>query len=202
MAALRVASIADPAETRARRLWTRQEYDRMAETGVFGPEERVELIDGEVLVVSPQNEPHFVAIEKTAEAARTAFGPGHWVRAQGPLALGPDSEPEPDVAVVVGGPDDYADHPTTALLVVEVALSTLAFDRGDKAGLYARAGIADYWLLNLVDRQLEVYRDPGALPDGRTGYRSRTMLAPSDAVRALSAPEVEIAVEALLPKSR
>jgi Uma2 family endonuclease len=203
VAALRVERVADPIEPGVRpRRWTRDEYYRMAEAGIFGPEERLELVDGEVLVVSPQKEPHFVAIDASADALRVAFGAGHWVRTQGPLSLGQDSDPEPDVAVVVGTRHDYTDHPTTALLVIEVSLTTLAYDRETKASLYARAGILDYWILNLVERQIELNRDPGPLPDDRVGYRRRTVLKPGDAVRPLARPDAEIPVEALLPRAR
>ena len=201
MTALRTESVAEPvAEVVRPRRWTRAEYDAIAEAGIFGPEERLELIDGEVLVVSPPSEPHVVGAHKSTDAARAAFGPGYTVRQQAPLALGLDSEPEPDVAVVAGSPEDYDDHPTTALLVIEISRATLAYDRGTKASLYARAGIRDYWIANLVHRQLEVLRDPGPMPDGQIGYRSREVSKPGQTIAPLAKPDAPIAVEALLPK--
>jgi Uma2 family endonuclease len=148
------------------RRWTRAEYERMAETGVLRPDERVELLDGEILLVmTPQNSPHAAVIGKTEDVLRQTFGRGIWVRTQMPLILDPDSEPEPDLAVVPGSPSDYVqEHPRTALLVVEVADTTLEKDRGRKAATYARAGIPEYWIVNLVDHCLEVYRDPIASP--------------------------------------
>src|SRR5205823_6441463 len=96
------------------RRWTREEYYRAAELGLFRPDERLELIRGEIIVLSPQKPPHYVAIDSGADALKAAFGPGYWVRQQGPLVLGEDSEPEPDLLVVPGSSRDYRDHPTAA----------------------------------------------------------------------------------------
>lgn len=184
------------------RRWTREEYERLVETGIFHPEERVELLDGELVVMTPQKSIHATAIRLVEDALRIAFGSGHDVRAQLPLALDPDSEPEPDAAVVAGTPRDYRDaHPTTALLVVEVADTTLAFDRERKRSLYARAGIAEYWIVNLADRVLEVYRDPGPVPSAQYGrnYRVTQRLSASDSVSPLAAPRARITVSDLLP---
>ncbi len=184
------------------RRWTREEYERLIETGIFHPEERVELIDGELVVVTPQKSIHATAICLAEDVLRIAFGSGCNVRAQLPLALDPDSEPEPDVAVVAGTPRDYRDaHPTAALLVVEVADTTLAFDRERKGSLYARAGIAEYWIVNLADRVLEVHRDPGPVPSAQYGwsYRATQRLSASDSVSPLAAPRARIAVSDLLP---
>jgi Uma2 family endonuclease len=203
MAVVQVAPTVDPVEVGVRRrLWTREEYYRMAEAGIIRHDERLELIDGQVLLKVTQNHPHATGVSLAAEAARAAFGPGHWIRSQLPLTLGPFSDPEPDASVVVGEPDDYDDHPTTALLVVEVSDSTLAADRRLKASLYARAGLPDYWIVNLIDRQLEVLRDPGQLRDGEIGYRERTVLAPGQTISPLGKPDAEIAVESLFPKKR
>ena len=146
--------------TRLRR-FTRGEYEHMAASGVFQPDERVELVDGEIVTMSPQKARHAMVVHLVAKALEAAIGDGYLVRAQFPLSLDDVSEPEPDVAVVVGSAGDYRDgHPKTAVLIVEVADSTLAFDRGKKAAVYARAGIADYWIVNLVDGEVEVHRNP------------------------------------------
>ncbi len=183
------------------RRWTREEYYMMTEAGIFGPGERVELIEGAIINMTPQKSPHMAAIGLADEALRLAFGSGFHVRTQGPLALAPDSEPGPDAAVVRGTVRDYVKaHPTTALLVVEVSDTTLAFDRGPKAGLYARAGIPEYWIVNLNDRLLEVYRDPGPLPHNPSayGYPSARSFGPSDAVVPLGLP-VAVRIADLLP---
>src|SRR2546427_3694659 len=113
------------------RRWTRQEYDRMVEAGVLAPGERAELIDGEVLAMTPQGSLHATAVVLVEEALRAAFATGYVIRAQMPLALDPSSEP--DVAVVRGSPRDYRGaHPTSALLVVEGAEATLGYDRDPK----------------------------------------------------------------------
>jgi Uma2 family endonuclease len=192
------------AATFTRRRWTRDEYYRMAEAGVFKPGERVELIDGEVTLMSPQNEPHIVATTLAAEALRDAFGRAFHVRVQGPMTLAGPTEPEPDLAVVEGSPNDYlAGHPSNAAVVVEIAVSSLAADRSEKASLYARAGIADYWIVNLIGRRLEIYRDSIELASAPHGfaYRSPTILLPGQSVRPLARPDAEVAVDALLPRA-
>jgi len=184
------------------RLWTREEYLKMAEAGVFRPSERVELIGGRIVAMSPQNSPHFTAIRLVEEALRTIFGAGYDVRVQGPLDLSPSSQPEPDIAVVRGTVRDYASaHPTTALLVVEVSESSLAFDRGEKASLYANASIPEYWVVNLPDSRLEVYRDPIPMPGQLYGYgyRSCVRYLATDTVTPLAAPQGAIKVADLLP---
>ncbi|HZY90430.1 MAG TPA: Uma2 family endonuclease, partial [Gemmataceae bacterium] len=135
------------------RLWTREEFYRMAEFGWFDGQ-RAELIEGEVMVLRPQNWPHASTVDRAAEALRLALPAGFWVRAQLPLSLGTSSDPEPDVSVVLGHRSAYSGHPTGAVLVVEVSDSSLDYDRTRKASLYARAGIGDYWIVNLLDRQV------------------------------------------------
>src|SRR5687768_16535808 len=146
------------------RKWTRVEYERLADAEFFGPDDRLELIGGAMIFKEPQNSPHATGIVLVQRALTAAFGPGWIVRSQMPVALDDESEPEPDVAVVSGDPRDYRDaHPARPVLVVEVALARLQFDRDHKGSLYARAGLADYWIVNLPDRRLEVYRGP--VPD-------------------------------------
>jgi Uma2 family endonuclease len=188
-------------ETRTRR-FTRAEYERLIDLGVFQPGEDIELIGGELMVAEPQGVPHYTAIRKTAKALEAAFGPGWEVRTEGPIGLDDESEPEPDVAVVPGTPDDYARaHPSRPALTVEVAESSLALDRQRKGSLYARAGLPDYWVLNLVDRVLEVYREPApdsAAPFGWRYGRSEVFEA-SARVTPLAAPGSSIPVSQLLP---
>jgi Uma2 family endonuclease len=203
MAVVHAAPVADPTELGVRRrLWTRDEYYRMAEAGIIRPDERLELIDGQVLLKMTQNHPHAAAMSKVIRAALAMFGTAFWVRVQLPLAVGLYSDPEPDVAVVAGVEDDYDDHPTTALLVVEISDTTLAADRRLKASLYARAGLLDYWILNLVERQLEALRNPGQLRNGEIGYREQTILKPGQTISPLAKPDAEIAVDSLFPKKR
>jgi Uma2 family endonuclease len=186
-------------ETVRTRRWSRLEYERLVDQGFFGPDDRLELIQGHLIVKEPQNAPHVMAIALVADVLRAAFGPGWFVRQQFPLALGDWSEPEPDVSVVQGSPRDYPHaHPNRPVLVVEVSESRLRFDRTDKAAIYARAGIADYWIVNLVDRVLEVHRDPER--SGRQWrYRSVQRVAPDGEVSPLAAPGARIRVADLLP---
>jgi Uma2 family endonuclease len=183
------------------RLWTQDEFHRMAELGFFDGQ-RAELIEGEVVVLSPQKALHFTATDQAAELLRQSFGAGYHVRMQGPLDFGRHSEPEPDVAVVKGARASYRRrHPRTAVLVVEVSDTTLHSDRTRKAGLYARAGVADYWIINLVDRRLEVYRRPAADPEKPYGhgYRNATVLTAGQTVSPLAAPSIKLAVADLFP---
>jgi Uma2 family endonuclease len=182
--------------------WTRVEYERLIDLGAFRPGERLELVGGALLVCEPQGGPHFTAVGLVDDALRPVFGIGWTVRAQGPIALDEDSEPEPDIAVVPGSRRDHSRaHPSHPVLIVEVADSSLAFDRAEKGSLYARAGIADYWILNLPDQVLEVYREPAAAPHAPYGHRygATITLAPRDLVSPLAAPTAAILVASLLP---
>ena len=186
-------------ERRTRR-WSRIEYERLIDLGVFQPGDPIELIGGELLVAEPQGAPHYTSIQKTARVLERAFGPSWNVRTQGPMGLDEESEPEPDVAVVTGEPEDYGRaHPSRADLVVEVSESSLAFDRGHKGSVYARAGIADYWVVNLVDRILEVYRDPApdAVAPFGARYATREVLDPSRQISPLEASHARIHVRDL-----
>src|SRR2546428_7784999 len=144
-------------------LWRmlRSRYDRLVEAGIFGPEDRVELLDGLLVAREPQGERHATVVGLVRAALDKAFGSAYHIREEKPIALDEQSEPEPDVVVVPGRLRDYlAAHPSRPVLVVEVADTSLALDRLRKGGLYARAGIADYWVVNLIDEVLEVYREP------------------------------------------
>lgn len=174
--------------------WTRRDYHRMAETGLLRPDERTELVDGVIYTMSPQGTRHATVVHLVADALRSVL-PGAYLRLQVPLALGNYSEPEPDVAVVTGSPRDYLDdHPTAALLVVEVADSSLRHDRMRKLPLYARSGLPEVWIVDLAQRTLEVYREPG--PEA---YRSQTVLRSGDRVSPLSRPDAVFTVADLLP---
>src|SRR5512132_3732809 len=126
-------------EAKTRR-FSRVEYEKLIDLGVFQPGDAIELIGGELMVAEPQGAAHYTAIRKTARALEAAFGPGWDVRTQGPIGLDEASEPEPDIAVVPGSLDDYGRaHPSRPALTVEVAESSLGVDRQHKGSLYARA---------------------------------------------------------------
>jgi len=182
--------------------WTRIEYDRLIDKGVFGPKDRIELLGGLLVVREPQGGPHAMGIRMVEEALRGVFASGWDVRGQLPVALDDDSEPEPDISVVPGSFRDYRQaHPARAVLIVEVAESSLRLDRGEKGSLYARAGVPDYWIVNLVDHVLEVYRDPAADAGTPYGWRyaSVVTLRAGDAVRSLAAPHSSVPVVDLVP---
>ena len=178
------------------RRFTVNEYYRMADAGVIDMDERVELIDGVICQMSPEDSRHAAGIEIARQVLAAKLGSRFGLRMQHPLTLSEVTEPEPDVAVVEDpNPRAYADkHPTSAVLVIEVARSSLAKDLGTKANQYASARIPEYWVENLLDDCLEVLREP---EDGK--YTSRTTMRRGDAVRPLCAPDVEIRVDELLP---
>jgi Uma2 family endonuclease len=183
------------------RRWSRIEYERLVDLGVFNPGERLELLDGVLVVREPQNAPHATAVRAAQEALRRAFGPGWDVRPQLPVALDDDSEPEPDVAVVPGSYRDYrAGHPSRPALIVEVADWSLTADRR-KASLYARAGVLEYWIVNLVDHALEVYRRPLRSRPSRFGwaYAETQVLHRGEGVTPLAAEGGRVAVDDVLP---
>jgi Uma2 family endonuclease len=184
------------------RRWTRAEYDRLIDVGVFLPDEPLELLGGELIVSEPQGSAHYTAIGLVEDALRAALQPGWLVRSQGPLELDDESEPEPDVAVTRGDRRSYSRrHPSRPALVVEVADSSLAFDREHKGGLYARARLDDYWIVNLVDRVVEIYRRPVADPSAPFGWRyaAREVLSAESYVELLAVPGARISVSDLLP---
>lgn len=167
----------------------------MVEAGVFAPDARLELLEGEVINMTPQRSRHATAVTLVQNALLAVFRVGFHVRTQLPLSLGDFSEPEPDVAVVKGSPRDYRDaHPAWAVLVVEVSETTLDYDRGRKRPVYARAGIPEYWILDVDSGTLEVYREPRA-----DGYGQRQLLRLGDVVTLPDGVTGAIAVSDLLP---
>jgi Uma2 family endonuclease len=183
------------------RRWSKAEYHRLGELGFFAGQ-RTELLEGQVVVQSPQNPEHAFHVDRFAQVLRMHFGQGFWVRMQLPLDLGQATEPEPDVSVVAGDPTSFRSaHPTAALLIVEVSDTTVSHDRRRKGSLYARAGVADYWLVNLVRRRVEVYRDP--VPDPRRPYghryAARADRTPPAIINPLALPQAAAAVADLLP---
>ena len=184
------------------RRWSRTEYEQLVERGSFGPDDHLELLDGLLIAREPQGSRHAAAVAAARLVLTAAFGPGYHVRDQAPIALDETSEPEPDLAVVRGAPWDYQHgHPSTPILVVEIADSRLALDRKGKGRLYARAGLADYWIVNLMDEVLEVLRDPGRSPSPGRGftYRSVRILSREESISPIGAPRARVSASALLP---
>jgi Uma2 family endonuclease len=176
--------------------WTRDEYERLVASGILSPEERVELLEGDIVRMWPQGPAHALATRNAEEALREAFRAGFDVRVQMPFDGDGDSVPEPDVAVVRGHRRDYfQSHPSAAVLIVEVSDTTLDYDRRRKGPTYARANVLDNWIVNLVDRRIEVHRDP--TPD--LGYQTVQNFLPGESLAPLAAASASIAVDDILP---
>jgi Uma2 family endonuclease len=186
-------------DVRTRRFNVTEYYD-MWRRGYFEGQ-RVQLINGAIVEMAPQNDPHSLSVMLARTVLTRAFGLDDYaIFSQQPLALDPANHPEPDVFVVEGSAQEVASragHPTSALLVVEVAHSSLAFDRRQKAPMYARAGITEYWIVNLVDRTLEVRRSPV----GKT-YNGRKVYKAADSVTSPAMKSRKIKVADLLPEAR
>lgn len=183
------------------RRFTPDEYYRMAEAGIFQPGERVELIEGEIVPLSPQNPPHARRTSKITMLFVRAYGDTHAVRVGLPLSLPPASEPEPDFALVSFAAEEQARrHPESADLVLELSDSSLRYDRTEKASVYAKAGLPEYWVLNLVQGNLEVNLDPGPDPEAPFGfaYRSRRIYQPDERVTPSRLPGTSFLVGDLL----
>ena len=176
-----------------RRRFTVEEYHRMAEVGIFQPDERVELIEGEIVQMAPISPRHAGCVINVNRLFVTRLGDRAVVSPQNPVVIQPRSEPQPDVLVLRPRTVSYSrEHPTPedVLLAVEVADTTIRFDRLVKARLYARAGIAEFWLFLTGDGIVEVYREPG--PDG---YASVTAHGSGQTVSPLAFPAVGFTVE-------
>jgi len=176
-----------------RRLFTADEFERMAEAGVFGDDERLELLGGEIVAMSPIGPRHAWCV-KRLNRIFAALGERVVVSVQDPIRLDEWADPQPDLALLRPGISEQR-HPRPAdvLLVVEVASSSVADDRDIKAPLYARARIDELWLVDLVADRLAVYRDPSP-----TGYRTIRVCGRGEQVSPLFAPDVMIDVDAIL----
>jgi len=182
--------------------WTRDEYERLIDHGFLDEDDPVELLDGLLLVKEPQHSRHRTSVLLVARAVERAFGEGWFVQTQSPISLDDRSEPEPDVCVVRGSPRDYVDaHPRRPALIVEVAQLGLRLARGRKATAYARARVADYWIVNLIDRVLEVHRQPVRPGPAQRhwGYAAIETLGADGTIAPLAAPSAGVRVADLLP---
>jgi Uma2 family endonuclease len=175
-----------------RRLFTVEEYHRMAEAGVLGPDERVELIEGEIIQMAPIGPRHAGCVINATRLFITRLGDRAVVSPQNPVVIRPRSEPQPDVLLLRPRAVSYSrELPASqdVLLAVEVADTTVRFDRLVKARLYARAGIREFWLCLPVDGSVEVYRGPAA-----DGYTSVTLYGAGQIVSPLAFPDVSFTV--------
>ena len=186
-----------PAPTPQRRKFTVAEYYRMGEIGILGPDERVELIDGEILVMPPIGPGHAGSVDFTADYITRRLDEQFIVRSQNPVHLSDSSEPQPDIAIIVRRRESYfTAHPTPAdvLLVIEVADSSLEFDREVKAHIYGRAGVPETWVKNLPEDCIERFTEPG--PEG---YAQHSIHRRGETLTPVSLPDLELPVADLLP---
>lgn len=184
------------------RVWSRAQFHKAADLGVFEAIERLELVDGEVLAhMTPVGSQHSAAVSMATYELTAIFGREYIVRFENPLIVSDDTELQPDVCVVAFRDDHYAEthpHASEALLVIEVSDTTLAYDRGRKAAIYAEVGVLEYWIVNLSSSRVEVYRDPEA----GFGYRTVTMYGRQDSVSPLCLNDRHLSVSAILPALR
>ncbi|WP_254566590.1 Uma2 family endonuclease [Oscillatoria sp. HE19RPO] len=165
--------------------FTIQEYHRLTELGFFQEGDRVELIQGEILQMAAKGTAHTTVTKRLLRAFGQRLGERATIQIQDPLFLAPNSEPEPDIALVKNRADDYlSGHPTPedVILVIEIADSSLRYDREVKLPLYAKSGIADYWIFNLVNNTLECYSEPYQDNRESFGYRQRRIVLPNEQV--------------------
>jgi Uma2 family endonuclease len=179
-----------------RRRFTVDEYYRMAEAGILHEDDRIELIEGEIVEMAPIGSNHASNVDRLTHLFFERVGRGAIIRVQSPIHLGEYSEPQPDITLLRPRPDFYASAhpgPQDVLLVAEVAETSIAYDREVKSPIYARAGIREYWIVDLAGESVEVYRDPS--PDG---YRLIRLLKHGDRIAPEAFPDVEIAIDDVL----
>ncbi len=178
------------------------EYHRLGELGFFAPDERIELIRGELIIKAAKSTFHSVCNSLLLGELCTLARKKAIVRGQEPIILTDDSEPEPDVVIARNRSDNYlASHPEPAdiLLVIEVSDSTLKYDSEIKLSLYAEAGIANYWIFNLVDNQLEMYSEPYQKRQGDFNYRSQNIVLQNETVVIPGFPDLSLDLSLVFP---
>ncbi len=178
--------------TPQRRRLSADQFERMGQTGILGPDARVELIEGELIEMAPIGSRHAAAVSFLSAHFVAAVGDAALVWTQNPLRLGDDSEPQPDLMLLRPRADRYRSahpRPEDVLLLIEVADTTLAFDRETKVPLYARHGVPEVWILDLESKRLEIYREPGA-----GSYRRKLERQGADVVAPAALPTAVLEV--------
>ena len=183
--------------TPTRKLWSVDEYYRMSEVGVLTPDERTELIEGEIILMAAKNPPHVTIGNLAADYLRNLLAGAAYIRTQDPIRLDLRSEPEPDIAVVQGTSRQYLEHhptPDEIFLIIEVADATLNYDLKRKSQLYAKAKILEYWVIDVRLCQVHVFREPV-----QKTYRQKSVLASDASVALIAFPDVIISVRDFFP---
>jgi Uma2 family endonuclease len=180
--------------------WTVEEYDALVATGLLD-RKHVELAYGELIEMAPMGDRHAMGIKLGTYALIRAFPPDvATVQVQCPMRISASSAPEPDLAVIAGPPARQGAHPQTALLIVEIADTSLPYDRKVKGSIYAEAGVADYWIVNVIEDCVEVYRDPQRDPaDGTFRYGPPVRYGRAESISPLARPDAVVPVNSLLP---
>lgn len=177
------------------KLWTVDDYHRMIETGILTGNDRVELLEGQIIEMNPQLPPHAATTQRAFRYLDRLLETVAYVRMQLPVTLKPKSEPEPDIVVVRIDAHEYGDHhptPDEIFLMIEVADSTLLGDRQQKALIYAKAGIADYWILDVNAKQVYVFREPTP-----NGYQQEAIVAANTVLAPVAFPDINISLNQL-----
>jgi len=178
-------------------LWTIADYHQMIESGILNDDDRVELLEGKIVCMSPQRPFHASSVQRSSRLLFRLLGDLAEIRIQLPVTLGNKSEPEPDVAVVKLDVNEYSlRHPESAdiYLLIEVADSTITKDRKQKSIIYAKNQVLEYWILDLQRRQVYIFRQPEA-----QSYREQFVLSSSDTVTLQAFPDIAIALDAMFP---
>jgi Uma2 family endonuclease len=198
MQSLQPSSPPLPLEPGSFKRWTAQDYHRMSELGLLHPDEKTELIAGQIILMAAKGIAHVTALQLLSVRLQEQLNGSALIRTQDPITLDDFSEPEPDLVIVRGEILDYADHhphPEEILLVVEVADSTLQRDCEIKDKLYAQSNIEEYWVLDLPNRRLHIFRNPTA-----TGYASHLILTAPNQATCLALPNLCLNIaDVLLP---
>lgn len=170
--------------------WTREEFCRLYQSGFFGPEDRVELIEGELVLMTPPGPQHTDPIKYGTKTLVQLYGQTHDIAVQLPLDLGQINEPQPDFALIPVNTVPRGQIATRADLIIEVSYSSLAFDKKEKLALYARSRIPEYWVLDTMNRKAEVYRNPGPTSEapGVFGYLEHQVFYPTQSIQPLRVP--------------
>ena len=179
-----------------RRRFTVADFLRLAEIGFLADDERVELIRGEIIEMSPISEGHASTVMRLVSLLSRMFGQRALLNVQNPVQLDDATLPQPDVVLLRPRDDFYGQRhpgPEDTLLLIEVSDTTLTYDRRVKTALYSAAGVMEYWIINLQKRQIEVYREPQS-----EGYRTMTRYAPGETLSPLAFPEVQLDITEIL----
>ncbi len=178
-------------------LWTIADYHQMIESGILGEGDRVELLEGKIVCMSPQRPFHASSVQRSSRLLFRLLGDLAEIRVQLPVTLGNKSEPEPDIAIVKLDVNEYSlKHPKSEdiYLLIEVADSTITKDRKQKSSIYAKNQVLEYWILDLQRRQVYIFRQP----EGQS-YGEQFVLSSSDTVSLQAFPDIAIALDAMFP---